>query len=375
MNILILNSTSDLYGSSKILIYVLKALIKKGHNPVVVLSEEGPLIAELEQLNVKITIIRLGILRRKYFNLPGLFNRLSVSFKAWRSLSRVIKEEKIDHIYSNTTGVLIGAFLAKRKNIRHTWHVHEIITDPKFFSKMIGYLLKNYSDGIIVVSNAVKNHWKNFTGAEKITRIYNGIDCAPFENVNATLKRELNIDEKDVLIGMIGRVNHWKGQGYFLEIAKGLLSKDPSLKFVLAGDAYPGNEDLVVALENNIRNSGLSDCVHYIGFRKDIPNLIRSFDIFISPSILPDPFPTVILESMAASTPVVATRHGGAVEMVADKVTGILIPVNNAVAAAELILPLAKSEQMRIEMGKAGNQRIHNLFSHESFDRSIAAFF
>lgn len=375
MNILILNSTSDLYGSSKILVFVLQALIKNGHRPVVVVSESGPLVSDIEKLGVKVHIIRLGILRRKYFTPAGMVNRLQTMVKAWGALSKIIDDEKIEAIYSNTTAVLIGAFIAKRRKLKHVWHVHEIITSPRFFSKFIGFLLKTLSDDIIVVSDAVADHWVRFTGKDKLRRIYNGIDCSPFENADATLKSELGMAPDVHLVGMIGRVNHWKGQSYFLQIAKELLLTHPETKIVMAGDAFPGSEHLVDELLDEIKSSDLLGKVYFLGFRQDTPNLLQSFDVFVLPSILPDPFPTVILEAMASSTPVAATCHGGANEMIDHQATGVLIPFNDYKQAAALIRPLLNSAEMRKQFGDAANARIHRLFSQAAFESAIASIF
>ncbi|RZJ80635.1 MAG: glycosyltransferase family 1 protein, partial [Flavobacterium sp.] len=135
MNILILGASSDLYGGSKILAIVANILQKGKHKPIVVVSEHGELIGELNRLGVEVRIVRLGILRRKYFSVPGILNRIKVNRSAWKALGKLIDEEKIDVVYSNTTGVLIGAFLAKKKNIKHIWHIHEIITKPKTFTR------------------------------------------------------------------------------------------------------------------------------------------------------------------------------------------------------------------------------------------------
>ncbi|RZL52038.1 MAG: glycosyltransferase [Pedobacter sp.] len=303
MNILILGTSSDLYGGSKILSIVAKILADNNHKPIVVLSEKGELVDELNKLGVEVRIIRLGILRRKYFSVPGIINRISVTSKAWKSLSILIEDEKIDILYSNTTGVLIGAFLARRKKIKHIWHIHEIITKPKIFTRVLSFLIEKYSHNIIVVSNAVKQHWEKHIRKQSITRIYNGIDTSIYGQNEGLLKQELNLNNNDFLIGMIGRVNHWKGQDYFIDIAKLILEKQPNVKFVIAGDAYPGNEHLVDKLVNRIENENLKKAIHYIGYRTDIPNILNSLDVFVLPSTSPDPFPTVILEAMASSKP------------------------------------------------------------------------
>jgi len=68
MNILMLHSSSDLYGASKILLHTVGYLIQKGHRVIVVLSEDGELAQKLEENDCIVKIVRLGILRRKYFN-------------------------------------------------------------------------------------------------------------------------------------------------------------------------------------------------------------------------------------------------------------------------------------------------------------------
>lgn len=375
MNILILGASSDLYGGSKILSIVAKILADGGHKPIVVISETGPLADELERLGVEVRIIRLGILRRKYLSFSGILNRIAVTKKAWKSLSQLIDEQKIDLIYSNTTGVLIGAFLAKKKNLKHIWHIHEIITKPKIFTKVLSVLVGKYSDDIIVVSDAVKQHWEKYIRKQTISRIYNGIDTSLYGQTADLLQKELSLNNNDLLIGMIGRVNHWKGQDYFLDIAKIILKTKPDTKFIIAGDAFPGYEHLVDKLINRIQDENLSNAVFYIGYRTDIADILNSIDVFVLPSILPDPFPTVILEAMASSKPVIATNHGGATEMIADGISGILIPYDDAHQSAGKILDLIADKEKISEMGKLAKVRIDTLFSLELFKKSILNIF
>ncbi|MCX3264062.1 glycosyltransferase family 4 protein [Pedobacter agri] len=375
MNILILGASSDLYGGSKILAIVANILQEGKHKPIVVVSEHGELIGELNRLGVEVRIIRLGILRRKYFSVPGILNRIKVNRSAWKALGKLIDEEKIDIVYSNTTGVLIGAFLAKKKNIKHIWHIHEIITKPKTFTRILGRLVNKYADNVIVVSDAVKNHWKEYINTTNINRIYNGIDTSIYTRSEGLLRKELNLKETDLVIGMIGRVNHWKGQDFFIDIARQILNHEPDTKFIIAGDAYPGNEHLVDKMLDRLNNELPPQSVFYIGYRTDIPSILKSIDIFVLPSILPDPFPTVILEAMASSKPVVATNHGGALEMVAHMETGIIIPHDNVEESAGEILKLIRNKEKIATMGELGNIRINTLFSLEKFRESILRLF
>jgi glycosyltransferase involved in cell wall biosynthesis len=102
---------------------------------------------------------------------------------------------------------------------------------------------------------------------------------------------------------------------------------------------------------------------------------MKSLDIFVLPSTKPDPFPTVILEAMAAQKPVVATRQGGACESVVHELTGYLVPLQDPATVAAYILALAQNESLRNEMGIAGRQRFQSLYSIENFETNIAAAF
>ena len=136
LNLLFLHSSSDLYGASKILINVVRIVKKNGHEPIVVLSEIGPLSKLFEAENIAVYIIRLGILRKKYFSVIGIINRIKYILKAKKELIQLALDKKIDIIYSNTSVVTVGILVAKSLNLRHIFHVHEIIT-PKFLANII----------------------------------------------------------------------------------------------------------------------------------------------------------------------------------------------------------------------------------------------
>ena len=127
MNILFLHSSSDLYGASKILLAINEQCFIKGHKAIVVLSDNGPLVEKLEASGVRVIISDLGILRRQYLHPRGVYNRLKSNYNAYQFLIQLCKAEQIDLIYSNTTGVVVGVFVAAKLNIKHLWHIHEII--------------------------------------------------------------------------------------------------------------------------------------------------------------------------------------------------------------------------------------------------------
>jgi glycosyltransferase involved in cell wall biosynthesis len=170
---------------------------------------------------------------------------------------------------------------------------------------------------------------------------------------------------------MIGRINHWKGQDYFLDIADILYKNNKNLKFIMVGDSFPGNEYLVSDLEERISKMELKDNLINLYYRSDINRILSVTDIFICPSILPDPFPTVILEAMAAKKAIVATKQGGAIEMIIENETGLFIPINKPDEGAEIIQTLIDLPLKRNNLAIAAQSRLNENFSFEAFEKNI----
>jgi glycosyltransferase involved in cell wall biosynthesis len=307
-------------------------------------------------------------------------------------------------VYSNTTAVLIGTWVAHKNNIPHYWHVHEIIQKPTILRKAIQWLMQNRCTKVICVSKAVQDHWTNGKPslANKTIVIYNGIE--PMQYQYSILEKSAapnfrtihNIPQEAIVIGMAGRVHFWKGQQYFLEIAKQLLeltrsqhnnsNSNPSLYFIITGDAFPGYEYLVEEIKDFISNHHLGAQIFYTGFESNMDKFYSSIDLLILPSQLPDPLPTVVLEAMQYGIPVAATPQGGALEMIKANETGIFIPMHNAKQAAEMIdsylsAPSNFSEESKIDSMQASDKKIQiqkraeQFFSKEAFEQNITKLF
>ena len=379
MRILFLHSSSDTYGASKIFLQTVALMQKQGYHCVVVLSNKGSLQLALEQMGADVHIVNLGIIRRQYFNISGIFNRFQKWRNAIRILNSIVLSHKIDLIYSNTAAVLIGGYIAKRNGIRHIWHIHEIIEKPAFLHRFLAWRFNATADKLIVVSKAVEQHWQHALPDNKIAQIYNGIE--PIHTSTApNFKTSLEIPANALVIGMAARIHYWKGQSYFVEIARALLAtqksrnENASLYFLIAGDPFPGYEYLLDQLQKQLRDPIFEGRVFYIGLVKEMDVFYRSIDLLILPSQLPDPLPTVILEAMQYGIPVAATAQGGALEMVQENETGILIPLDNAVLAAEKINAILPSA-IRAQMGAAGKQRVATYFSQAAFEKNMISVF
>ena len=201
---------------------------------------------------------------------------------------------------------------------------------------------------------------QNNLASEKVEVIYNGLDLSGYQEPfdDKSFRRKLVIENGTPLVGMIANFNfEIKGHVYFLGAAKKILEKVPNVKFVLVGDGplRPRYEE--VAQELNLNNN-----VYFLGKRADVPTIISNLDVSVLSSTN-EGFSNVILESMAAGKPVVATKVGGSPEMVMNGVTGYLVPPADSGAIASAIIDLLQNPDKAIAMGSAGRKVVKEKFT------------
>lgn len=368
-NILYLHAGAEMYGADKILLELVSGLDKTEFHPIVVLPNDGILRERMQENEIEVHIVEYPILRRKYFNPKGIAEYAATYFSRSKEIAKLLKGRRIDIIHVNTTAVLEGIYLKKRLNSKLVWHVHEIILHPKVIYKFLSMLIGKYADKTVAVSKAVKRHLleSGYIKDNQVEVIYNGVDSDRFSpNVdNEYLYEEWNVPKDAIKVGMIGRVNAWKGQGDFLKATKGLLKKYPNLYLFIVGSAFAGEEWRVDELKQEIAEIPEHDRIIFSEFRTDTPAIHSFFDVFVLPSTNPDPLPTVVLEAMSSGTPVIGYRHGGVTEMNVDGQTGLLAEVNSPLDLESKIEEMINSDYHAF--GLAARDRVLKNFSEDSF--------
>lgn len=223
-------------------------------------------------------------------------------------------------------------------------------------------------DKIIAVSDDIKTFFVEKRGieADKIITIPYGVDLDLYSCRNGVKKREeLNLNAFDPVIGVVGHLSEVKGHTYLIEAAPKICKEFPDVKFVFAGSG-PQRE----TLEKQVKNFNLSSNFHFLGVRRDIPELLNIIDIFVLPSLF-EGLPNVILEAMASSKPVVASAVGGIPEAVQHQVTGLLVPPKDPDALADAILKMLADREWATNMGKEGRKRVEEFFSIENEVKKI----
>ena len=373
--ILYLHAGAEMYGADKVLLELIKGLDSKEFEAHVILPNDGVLVEALRQVGAKVSVLDYPILRRKYFNPRGIADYIrSYNFYA-KQIALYARQHSIDMVHNNTAAVLEGIYLKRKLKLPLIWHVHEIIVKPKAISDFINMLMGRYADKIVTVSQAVANHIKQspFIKDSQVEVIYNGVDNAVYYPMDASSIREkFDIAQDALVIGMIGRVNAIKGQNDFIEAVEPLLEKNEQAVAFLAGGVFPGEEWRLEELDKRIASSSVVSQIHRIDYYDKTSELYNMFDIFVLPSIKPDSLPTVVLEAMACSKPVVGYNNGGIAEMVVDDKSGCLVKPNRPQELSNAISLLLDSSEKREKFGRVGYQRQKELFSLESYIKNFS---
>jgi len=370
-NILVVHNNNDFYGAEKVLLELLSRLDRSRFVPIVVLPTDtrhiNRLSPELAKLNIECCFIPLGVLRRKYFKLQKL-PRFSFEVLAGvRELVRLIRKRNIALVHTNTNTILASPLAARFTGVPHIWSIHELMVEPATVRSALHYMIPRFSTRVVTVSQAVRHHMLKDAAkfAERFTFVRGAIDVEPFLNAKgrARVRAEWGVKDNEVLIGMVGRVTRWKGQSIFVQAAKLIAGRHPKAKFAAVGGVFDTETFYMDRFRQDVREAGLESKLTINDFRADMPDVFAAFDIFVLPSILPEPFGLVVIEAMASGKPVVATAPGGPSETVVDGKTGFLVPPSDACAMVQALEVLLAEPQKRSSMGDAGRRRACEMFS------------
>jgi len=202
--------------------------------------------------------------------------------------------------------------------------------------------------------------------------VYNGIDPTPFDAVPKSriqaLRTELGVGEAPC-VGVFSRLAPWKGQHVLLDALTCL----PEVHALVVGEAlFDGDQEYAQSLRNRVSGTSLEGRVHFLGFRADVPALMKTVDAVVHTSTAPEPFGRVIVEGLLAGRPVVATRQGGAMEIIErDDIGGYLLSPGDANELAHTLDRILCASPSGGSMVETGNQIARERFSVESMVNGI----
>jgi glycosyltransferase involved in cell wall biosynthesis len=321
----------DIGGAEMMLYRLCQQQIMGGDVPYVVsLKSNGNMKALL--LEQEIPVYELG------------FPKGSFSFPGFKSLVTVIREANPDVIHCWMYHAnLIGSFASLiTGNIPVIWAIHNTTLSVQKSSKftllimrllgLISFLPKQ----IVYCSLASKKiHEKYFYTKSKGKFIPNGVDTclfSPNKEKRSTKIHELQIDQNQFIIGMIGRYDPQKDYPNFVRAANIIMQGYKNIQFIMCG---PGVNESNQELMELISTTYDPTKYHLIGSHFDIENVHNCFDLFILTSSYGEAFPIVLTEAMACEVPCISTDVGDASFIIGE--TGLVVPIKNPQAIADAV--------------------------------------
>lgn len=286
---------------------------------------------------------------------------------AWR-LSRVVKRLAPDVIHAHDPHGVAMASLALSLGASST--KRDGRAPALVASRRVDFHLKGNSfsrwkyrqvDCFIAASEAIRTMLvADGVDADRTVTVHEGIDiehvaAAPPVNVHEAFW----LPHHAPVVGNVAALVPHKGQRHLVEAAHLVVREVPDARFIILGEG-----ELREPLERQVREYKLEKHVLLPGFRTDVLGCIKGFDLFAMSSVT-EGLGTSLLDAMACSRAIVATRTGGIPEIVEDGVNGVLVPPRDHAAMAKAIVGLLRNAEERGRMGEAGLARVQARFTVE----------
>lgn len=362
MKILFITHYDNLYGANNALLsLVAKLQIEGGHKPIMVVPLEGTLTKVLDSMGVEYIVNSVTQWQAPY-SLPVLFDikkakRKKAFLKEIDDIYNALKEKghlDIDIIHSNSSVIGTGAFLRRRLDCKHVWHIREFSREHfnmrYFFGNKLVKELYEEADYLVAISDAIKDNYISRYPKANIIRIYDGIEVKEYERFEDGHKA-IRFVYAGYLFPMKRQLSVIRSCG---ELKRSGIKE---FEMIFLGD---GKAEYKARLKKEITKQGLEKQVRLCGYVEDVHKVLSTCDVGVIASVY-EGFGLVTVEYMMHSLPVIGYRHSGTAEIIDDMNTGILYDSDSELSKAMRQLTLSKDT--RLKMGQNGFIRAKNMFN------------
>ncbi len=325
-----------------------------------VFFEAGPLVEEARALGFPVQVIRAGRLRQPVRYLQTV-----------RRLVRWFRQERITLVLSwMSKAHLYGGMAARLAGIPAVWFQHGIPTRDSWMDR---WITRVPAAGVLACSGAAAEAQRRLHPVRPVAVVHPAADLTAFMPERlptpAEARRQLGLPENGPLIGMVGRLQRWKGMHTLVQAMPRILARHPGARAVIVGGCHELEPDYESWLRDQIARLGLQERVRLVGFQTDIPLWMQAMDVIVHASDR-EPFGIVVVEAMALGKPVVAGAEGGPREIITPGVDGLLAPYEDAEALARQVLRYLDDPALARRVGEAARRRARD-FTPEAFARRI----
>lgn len=299
-------------------------------------------------------------------DIPFERNPLQIdNLRALHLLTSNLRQEGFEMVHVNTpVAGILGRLAAKRAripNILYTAHGFHFFKGAPFLYWLFYYpcelLMARWTDHLITINQEDYQRAQKFPVRRKVNYVPGvGIDTGLFQFQNesemiSNKRNELGIGENDFVILCVAELIPRKNQMQLIRAVEQLVNNGKSVKSMIVGS---GADEL--RLKAYVKERDLESHVHFLGFRRDIPELFAISDVFTLLS-KHEGLTKALMEAMAAGKPIVTTDVRGNRDLTIEGENGFLVPVSDVNATVEALMKLIDHPEMRIEMGKRNRER------------------
>lgn len=356
--LIIMPSGKDRGGAEEALLQYVAYRTDQGAGPHVITLEAGSLGNALVERGAKITAIDAGRLREVWRWVEAV-----------RKIATIAQQERAHVILSwMTKGHLYGGLAGVFVNTPAIYYQMGL-ADNTLIDRACRLLP---AAGALGCSNFVTQQQRQAVRHPVLSAPL-AADIKRFEKVGALsgsdLKRQFGFDSQRPLIGIVGRLQRWKGMHVFAEAMAKVIEVRPDCQGVIVGGPHDLEPDYAHWLNNRVHELGLTGKVVLVGKQQNIPEWMQAMDIFVHASER-EPFGIVVVEAMSLGKPVIATRPGGPEEIIRHGEDGLLVPPNDPTSLIEAILLYLSDPELSARIGLAARQRALE-FTPERFAQRV----
>jgi glycosyltransferase EpsD len=334
--------------------HIKKLLIEKGNQVDIACNIVQGINPDLIKLGCKIYNIEF---QRSPFK--------KANYKAYIKIKKLIASGEYQLVHTHTPVASFLTRLACRNisNIKVLYTVHGF----HFFkgAPLINWLLyypiekwlSKYTDCLITINDEDYELAVNKLKARSVKKVPGvGVDLNKFVPQKLEKKKELRkqygYSDDDFILIYVGELNYNKHQDLLIKVVHVLKNKIPNIKLLLVGDGR-----LIEDYKQQVINLKLEDYIHFLGYRKDVPNLMAIADVAVSASRR-EGLPVNVMEAMATGLPLVVTDCRGNRDLVANGENGFVVALDDIDAFADAIEKLYNSQELRTKFGRANLEMI-----------------
>jgi glycosyltransferase involved in cell wall biosynthesis len=330
---LIAHPGAELYGSDRVMLETIAALVEREWRVVVAVPSDGPLTAEAERLGAEVVVLAAPVLRKSVVKPQNLPRFLAGSVTAWRRIGVLLRRLRPDVVYVSTLTVPLWIARARSRRIPVVAHVHESERQAPGAVRTAIALPLRLADRVLVNSDFSRDSLTEVVPslARQSVVVYNGV-AGP--DAVSPARAELT---GGLRVVYVGRLSPRKGVDVAVDAVARLVERGVDARLDLVGSVFTGYEWYERQLHEQVAALGLADRVTFHGFRPSVWSALDEADVAVVPSRLEEPFGNTAVEAVLAGRPVVVSDIGGLAEAIDGFASAISVPADDVDALANAL--------------------------------------